>query len=108
MFTTSWITIFISGTISLVVLAIIFVVISIKKQYSGQKLIPVYYADFKLTYVTPDALDDLIAKHDIVKFKRTDGWVTLGVDQVRDSKRSHTTLMGLYLATVRTIKSILP
>jgi hypothetical protein len=96
------------GAILLVVLAIIFIVRSIKSQYTGEKLIPVYYADFKLTYVTPDTLDDLIAKHDIVKFKRTEGWVTLGVDQVRDSKRSHTTLQGIYLAMLRTIKSLLP
>jgi hypothetical protein len=104
----SWMTVLVFGTIFLVVLTVILVVRSIKSQYTGQKLIPVYYADFQLTYVTPDTLDDLIAKHDIVKFKRTDGWVTLGVDQVRESKREHTTLMGIYLATVRTIKSIFP
>lgn len=38
-------------------------------------------------YVMNFILDHLIASKGIVKFKRTTGWVTIGKDQIRESKR---------------------
>jgi hypothetical protein len=39
-------------------------------------------------YVKEPLLDKLIALKLIKKFKRTTGWVTLGVDPVRDTSKS--------------------
>ena len=38
-------------------------------------------------YVKEFILDILIASKEIVKFKRSTGWVTIGVDPIRGSKR---------------------
>ena len=46
MSTTFWVAVLVFGVILSTILVIIFVVRSVKSQYSGQKLIPVYYADF--------------------------------------------------------------
>ena|ERR1035437_9802479 len=109
MFTTSWITILVSGTISLVIVAVIFVVKSVASQYSNSpQLIPVYYPDFRLDYVNAYTLDTLIESNGIAKFKRRTSWVTLGVDPVRSGKREHTSLKGTCLAVARTVNSILP
>lgn len=40
-------------------------------------------------YVKDFMLDSLIESKGIVGFKRTSGWVTLGVDQIRRSKRDN-------------------
>lgn len=109
MFTTSWITILVSGTISLVIVAVIFVVRSVASQYSNRpQLIPVYYPDFRLDYVNAYTLDSLIEANRIAKFKRRTGWVTLGVDPVRSGKRDHASFKGTCLSVARTIKQILP
>jgi hypothetical protein len=39
-------------------------------------------------YVKEPQLDKLIALKLIEKFKRTSGWVTLGLDQVRDTSKT--------------------
>jgi hypothetical protein len=39
-------------------------------------------------YVKESQLDKLIARKLIEKFKRTSGWVTLGIDQVRDPSKT--------------------
>ncbi len=38
-------------------------------------------------YVMPFMLDGLIDSGKIVKFKRSTGWVTIGIDQIRASNR---------------------
>jgi hypothetical protein len=38
-------------------------------------------------YVKKFVLDILIASKEIVKFERSTGWVTVGVDSIRGSKR---------------------
>jgi len=50
-------------------------------------LIQVNYPDGRNDYVKGFVLDKLIESHEIVRFKRSSGWVTLGVDPVRTSKR---------------------
>ncbi len=40
-------------------------------------------------YVKDFMLDSLIESKGIVRFKRTSGWVTLGVDRIRRSKRDN-------------------
>jgi hypothetical protein len=51
------------------------------------KIVQVLYYDDKYDYVSDWKLDDLIRSNRIAKFKRKDGWVTIGVDPVRLTKR---------------------
>jgi hypothetical protein len=39
-------------------------------------------------FVKDFMLDNLIKSKEIVKFKRSTGWVTIGTDQIRGSKRN--------------------
>lgn len=50
-------------------------------------LIQVGYDDDRYDYVKDFMLDDLIDKGAIAKFKRSSGWVIIGVDPVRRSRR---------------------
>jgi len=43
----------------------------------------VCYPDNRIDYVTDNILDILIESKKIVKFKRSSGWVTIGVDPIR-------------------------
>ncbi|HYS44739.1 MAG TPA: hypothetical protein VEM32_12240 [Geobacteraceae bacterium] len=49
-------------------------------------LIQVSYADNRYDYVKESRLDDLIASRKVVRFRRSTGWVTVGVDLIRGSK----------------------
>ena len=51
-------------------------------------LIHVVRADNHYDYVKGFILDHLIELRDIVKFKRSTGWVTVGEDPIRESKRN--------------------
>jgi len=53
-------------------------------------LIQINYPDNRFDYVKEHVLDTLIETKKIVRFKRSSGWVTLGVDPVRMSKREYT------------------
>jgi hypothetical protein len=53
-------------------------------------LIPIKYPDNRLDYVKDTALDYLIESNKIIEFKRSSGWVRIGVDEIRNSKRSYT------------------
>jgi len=50
-------------------------------------LIQVVYADNHHDYVKPIMLDALIETSKISKFKRSSGWVTIGTDRVRSTRR---------------------
>lgn len=50
-------------------------------------LIQVIYADNHHDFVKPAMLDSLIETRKISQFKRSSGWVTVGVDPVRRSRR---------------------
>jgi hypothetical protein len=50
-------------------------------------LIHVVRSDNRYDYVKDFVLDNLIESKGIVKFKRRTGWVTVGVDPIRRSKR---------------------
>ena len=50
-------------------------------------LIQVVYTDNKQDYVKPNMLDTLIELRKISRFKRSSGWVTIGVDPVRKTRR---------------------
>ena len=107
MITTSWMTVLISGTISLVIVAVIIIAKGLATQYSQDSmLIPVYYPDLRLEYVNASTLDNLIETNGIMKFKRNTGWVTLGVDPVRSGKRVRTSLRGTYKSVARTMHDI--
>lgn len=50
-------------------------------------LIQVNFSDGRNDYVKGFVLDKLIESKEITRFRRTSGWVTLGADPVRTSKR---------------------
>jgi hypothetical protein len=53
-------------------------------------LIQVIRNDNHYDYVKDFMLDLLIASKEVVKFKRSSGWVTIGDDPIRRSKRAIT------------------
>lgn len=53
-------------------------------------LIQVVFSDNHHDFVKPNLLDALIESRKISKFKRSDGWVTLGTDPVRKTRRGTT------------------
>lgn len=48
--------------------------------------IPVVFSDDSTELVNPDELDELIYNREIISFRRSDGWVQIGVDPVRRKK----------------------
>lgn len=52
-------------------------------------LIHVEYRDSRYDYVKEDLLDELIETREITRFRRTSGWVTLGVDPIRRGRREY-------------------
>jgi hypothetical protein len=50
-------------------------------------LIKVMYKDGKLGEIENYLLDDLIHSKKIKKFQRSSGWVTIGVDPIREVRR---------------------
>jgi hypothetical protein len=50
-------------------------------------LIHIVRTDNRYDYVKDFILDRLIESKEIVKFKRSTGWATIGVDPIRQSKR---------------------
>jgi hypothetical protein len=54
----------------------------------GILLIHVIRTDNHYDYVKDFMLDLLIASKEVAKFKRSSGWVTIGVDPIRMSKRN--------------------
>lgn len=53
-------------------------------------LIQVNYPDNRFDYVKDKILDTLIETRQISRFRRSSGWVTLGLDPIRTSKRDYT------------------
>ncbi len=53
-------------------------------------LIQVAYPDNRYDYVKDYILDSLIERRTIARFRRSSGWVTLGLDPIRTSKRDFT------------------
>jgi hypothetical protein len=53
-------------------------------------LIQVNYPDNRFDYVKENILDTLIETKKITRFRRSSGWVTLGVDPVRITRREYT------------------
>ena len=50
-------------------------------------LIQIIRNDYQHDYIMDFMLDSLIDSKKIVKFKRSTGWVTIGIDQIRASNR---------------------
>jgi hypothetical protein len=57
---------------------------------AGIMLIQVSYPDNRFDYVKDTVLDILIETRRISRFRRSSGWVTLGLDPVRTNKREYT------------------
>jgi hypothetical protein len=53
-------------------------------------LIQVNYPDNRFDYVKEKILDSLIETKKIARFRRSSGWVTLGLDPVRARSREYT------------------
>jgi hypothetical protein len=53
-------------------------------------LIQVNYPDNRFDYVKGNILDALIETRKIERFRRSTGWVTLGVDPIRTTRREYT------------------
>jgi hypothetical protein len=53
-------------------------------------LIQVNYPDNRFDYVKEKVLDSLIEAKTISRFRRSTGWVTLGVDPIRKVRREYT------------------
>ncbi|MEN8686628.1 MAG: GSU3473 family protein [Desulfuromonadales bacterium] len=53
----------------------------------GQKPIEIIMTDGSQLQVTPKVLDVLIESNRVTKFKRSSGWVTIGVDPIRCTHR---------------------
>lgn len=64
-------------------------------------LIQVNYTDDRYDFVKDFMLETLIASGAIAKFRRSSGWVEVGVDPVRKSRTS-TPYDGVERRTVRT------
>jgi hypothetical protein len=54
---------------------------------TGQQLIHVITRDGAYQHLTPPVLDILLEKGSIMKFRRSSGWVTVGIDPVRVKDR---------------------
>jgi len=52
-----------------------------------QQHIHVITRDGTYQHITPPALDVLLEKNHIMKFRRSSGWVTIGIDPIRVKDR---------------------
>jgi hypothetical protein len=48
-------------------------------------LINVMYTDHRFDMIKADRLEGFIRRGEILKFKRSTGWVTVGIDPIRES-----------------------
>jgi hypothetical protein len=55
---------------------------------AGQKPIELIMTDGSQLQVSPRVLDVLLDSHRVRKFKRSSGWVTIGIDAVRGKRRT--------------------
>ena len=53
----------------------------------GQQPIDVITRDGTYQHLAPAVLDILLAKNHVLKFRRSSGWVTVGVDPIRVKDR---------------------
>ena len=56
-------------------------------QRLGQQPIHVIARDGTYQHLTPPVLDVLLEKNNVIKFKRSSGWVTAGIDPIREKDR---------------------
>lgn len=55
----------------------------------AKSIVQVEYTDLRYDFVAGRMLDSLLESNKVSKFKRTSGWVTVGVDRLRQSKREY-------------------
>jgi hypothetical protein len=63
-----------------------------KQAIENNSIVQVEYYDNSYDYITGKMLDSLLDSNKVAKFKRTSGWVTVGVDSMRKAKRQNTYL----------------
>lgn len=54
-------------------------------------LIQVHYSDNRFDYVKDNMLHEMIEAGEIASFKRSSGWVTVGIDPLRNNQRNYNT-----------------
>jgi len=54
---------------------------------TGQQLIDVITRDGTYQHLTPPVLNILLEKDSLMKFRRSSGWVTVGIDPIRVKDR---------------------
>jgi len=52
-------------------------------------LVPVIFTDDSIELVSSHELDELINSGDIISFRRTSGWVRIGIDPIRKGKNDY-------------------
>ena len=52
-------------------------------------LIPVIFSDNSPGQVKPEELEELIFNRKIISFRRSDGWVRIGIDPIRISRGNY-------------------
>ena len=60
---------------------------------AGQKPIALIMTDDTQLLVSPKVFDVLLESHRVKKFKRSTGWVTVGIDPVRSRPRIDTSYL---------------
>lgn len=53
----------------------------------GQRPLDVITRDGTYQHLTPPVLDILLEKNQVLKFRRSSGWVTVGIDPIRVKDR---------------------
>lgn len=71
------------------------------RRQEGERHIEAIFLDGTSHHVLPRVLDVLLENNSITRFKRTDGWVTVGVDPVRAKRRND--LCPLYYGPERRV-----
>ena len=57
-------------------------------------LINVMYTDHRFDMIKADRLEGFIRRGEILKFKRSTGWVTIGVDPIREQSSADRSPVG--------------
>ena len=61
-----------------------------EQTHETKSIVQVKYTDNHYDFITGGMLDSLLDSNKVAKFKRISGWVTVGVDHLRKTKRENT------------------
>ena len=61
-----------------------------EQEHETKSIVQVEFTDNHYDFITGRMLDSLLDSNKVAKFKRISGWVTVGVDHLRKTKRENT------------------